>query len=104
VVASPEAYAPVTSPISVHGTAPASWFFENQFPVRLESVHGDVIAEAPAHPRTNWTEPGPKVFDVELSFDVVEETGAILVLEEDMPGEGEEPRRVLLPITLLPTS
>ena len=88
----------MTSPLHVSGVAPANWFFENQFPVRLIGANGEEIASAPAHPRVSWTDPGPKDFDAELTFSV---TGpATLVLEEDMPGEGAEPRQVRIPVVL----
>jgi len=97
-VTAPQEGATVTSPLRVSGVAPADWFFENQFPVRLIDAQGAEIASAPAHPRINWTEPGPKEFDAELSFTA---TGpAILVLQEDMPGEGETPREVRVQLVL----
>jgi len=97
-VSTPASGARVTSPLQVSGVAPANWFFENQFPVRLIDANGAEIAFAPAYPRVNWTEPGPKEFDAEISFSA---TGpAILVLEEDMPGEGNEPRQVRIPVVL----
>jgi len=97
-VSTPMSGARVTSPLRVSGVAPANWFFENQFPVRLIDANGAEIAFAPAHPRVNWTDPGPKEFDAQLSFSV---TGpATLVLEEDMPGEGNEPRQVRIPVVL----
>ena len=97
-VSTPMSGARVTSPLRVSGVAPANWFFENQFPVRLIDANGAELAFAPAHPRVNWTDPGPKEFDAELSFSV---TGpATLVLEEDMPGEGNEPRQVRIPVVL----
>jgi hypothetical protein len=97
-VTTPASGATVTSPLQVSGVAPANWFFENQFPVRLLDANGTEIAMAPATPRINWTEPGPKEYDAELTFTA---TGpAILVLEEDMPGEGNEPRQVRIPVVL----
>lgn len=97
-VSTPASGARVTSPLQVSGVAPANWFFENQFPVRLVDASGAEIASAPARPRVSWTDPGPKEFDTELSFTV---TGpATLILEEDMPGEGNEPRQVRIPIVL----
>ena len=97
-VNTPASDARVTSPLSVAGVAPANWFFENQFPVRLLDASGAEIASAPAHPRTSWTDPGPKTFDAELTFSV--KGPATLVLEEDMPREGEEPRQVRIPVVL----
>ena len=97
-VTTPASGARVTSPLRVSGVAPADRFFENQFPVRLVGADGEDIAFAPATPRTSWTDPGPKEFDAEITFDV---TGpATLVLEEDMPGEDVEPRRVSIPVIL----
>ena len=97
-VTAPASGASVTSPLQVSGVAPANWFFENQFPVRLLDASGAEIAMAPAHPRVSWTDPGPKEFDAELTFTA---TGpATLVLEEDMPGEGNEPRQVRIPVVL----
>ncbi|MBL8546828.1 MAG: hypothetical protein JNL81_10205 [Hyphomonadaceae bacterium] len=97
-VTTPASGAHVTSPLQVSGVAPADWFFENQFPVGLIDANGAEIAMAPAHPRVSWTDPGPKEYDAELTFTA---TGpATLVLEEDMPGEGNEPRQVRIPVVL----
>lgn len=97
-VSTPTSGATVASPLRVSGVAPANWFFENQFPVRLLDANGAEIASAPAHPRVSWTDPGPKEYDAELTFTA---TGpATLVLEEDMPGEGNEPRQVRIPVVL----
>ncbi len=104
VVATPEANARVTSPLRVSGVAPANWFFENQFPLRLVDAQGQEIAFAPATPRVNWTEPGDKEFDAEIAFEVAADTPAILVLEEDMPREDAAPRQVRIPIVLTPGS
>ncbi len=97
-VNTPQSGAHVTSPLHVSGVAPANWFFENQFPVQLIDAQGNVIAQAPAHPRINWTEPGPKEFDAELTF--TGEGAATLVLQEDMPGENAPPREMRIPVTL----
>jgi hypothetical protein len=100
-VDAPQAGARVTSPLTITGIAPANWYFENQFPVRLIDANGAEIAFAPATPRVNWTENAePKHFDATLEFSVSADTPAILVLEEDMPGEGEEPRQVRVDVVL----
>ncbi len=99
VVTSPLADAQITSPLHITGIAPADWYFENQFPVWLEDPEGNVIANGPATPRVNWTENAePKEFDAELTFTA---TGpATLVLQEDMPGDGETPREVRMRVVL----
>jgi hypothetical protein len=102
IVDTPATGAHVTSPLTVTGTAPGNWYFENQFPVRLLDAQGAVIAEGPATPRVSWTDPGDKQFDAALTFDVTADTPATLVLEEDMPGEGNEPREVRIDLVLAP--
>jgi hypothetical protein len=93
----------VTSPLRVTGTAPANWYFENQFPVRLVDAQGADITMAPATPRVNWTENAePKVFDAELTFNVTVDTPATLVLQEDMPREDATPRETRVPVVLTP--
>jgi hypothetical protein len=104
-IGSPRAGARVTSPMRIDGVAPANWYFENQFPVRLVDAQGAELAAGPATPRVNWTENAePKQFDATLTFSVGAETRATLVLQEDMPGDGETPREVRIPVTLAPAS
>lgn len=98
-VATPVADATVTSPLHVTGIAPASWYFENQFPVQLLDAEGNVIAQAPATPRVNWTDNAdPKEFDATLTFTA---TGpATLVLQEDMPREDAPAREIRMRVVL----
>ncbi|MEZ5936869.1 MAG: Gmad2 immunoglobulin-like domain-containing protein [Hyphomonadaceae bacterium] len=109
VVQSVVAEAHVTSPLKVDGVAPNDWYFEAVFPVRLETEEGAYIGEALAQAQSDWTTPGPVKFEATLGFIVEEETPAVIVLQEDTPGEaasGEEvePRAVRIPVTLLPAS
>lgn len=100
-VDAPQTGARITSPLTVTGTAPANWYFENQFPVRLLDAQGAEIAFAPATPHVNWTENAePKQFEATLTFNVAQDTPATLVLQEDMPGEGVEPREVRIDVVL----
>lgn len=98
-VTAPAANATVTSPLHVTGIAPANWYFENQFPVRLIDAQGNTIAEAPATPRVNWMEnTEPKEFDATLTFSA---TGpATLVLQEDNSGDRPTPRETRVPVLL----
>jgi hypothetical protein len=101
-ITTPEPNARITSPLVVSGRAPAGWFFENQIPVQLLDAQGAVIAQAPATPRINWTEPGDKDYDATLTFTVTRETPATLVVMQDMPGEGEEPKQTRIELMLAP--
>jgi hypothetical protein len=101
-IEAPEPGTRVTSPLLASGVANNSWYFEAVFPARLMAADGTMIAEAPAIAASDWTTPGPVPFNVEMAFTVDQETPATLVLEEDMPGENQEPRQVRIPVVLLP--
>lgn len=101
-ITSPAPGARVTSPLRVEGTAPGDWFFEAVFPVQLRSADGQVLAEAPAQAQSDWMTEAPVPFVAELRFEITAETQATLVLQEDMPGEEQAPREILLPVVLVP--
>lgn len=92
----------LTSPATVAGIAPKNWYFENQFPISLIGADGAILAETPAIPERNWTDPSnePIRFTAQLNFSVTRDTPATLVLQEDMPGEDNPPREVRIPVVL----
>lgn len=101
----PAPNARVSSPLVVTGTAPADWIFEAVFPAKLVGADGAVIAEGPAQSQDDWTNGNPThPFRAELQFSVTQETQATLVLQEDMPGDGETPREVRVPVVLTPSN
>ena len=101
-IETPDPDARITSPLIASGAANNTWYFEASFPARLMAQDGTMIAEAPAIAASDWMAPGDVPFNVEMAFTVEEETHATLVLEEDRPGEGAEPRQVRIPVVLLP--
>jgi hypothetical protein len=101
-IETPEPDARITSPLIASGVADNTWYFEAVFPARLMAQDGTMIAEAPAIAASDWMTPGPVPFNVEMAFTVERETHATLVLEEDMPGENQEPRQVRIPVVLAP--
>lgn len=103
-VEAPTANQQISSPLRASGSANNGWYFEAVFPARLEAQDGTLIAEAPAIAASDWTQPGPVPFNVEMAFTVIAPTPAMLVLEQDMPGEGRRPERVEVPVILLPGS
>lgn len=98
-VSSPAPFARVTSPLTVTGVS-RGWYFEGSFPARLVGADGQVIAEAPAQAQGDWMTSAPVPFRATLIFTVTHDTQANIVLEQDMPREGEEPQRVTIPVTL----
>lgn len=101
---------PLQSPLQIDGVAPARYFFEAVFPVRIESGDYQVIAEALAQAQEDWTNGNPThPFRATLTFTVTQETAATLVFEEDMPelddkGEGKPPKQVRVPVMLVPSN
>lgn len=100
----PQEGAALRSPVIVSGLAPADWFFEEQFPTLLMDGAGRVLAEAPARAQTPVAEnlDGMIRFQAQLPFVITTDTPVTLVLQEDMPREGEPAREVRLALTLQP--
>jgi hypothetical protein len=99
-VNAPAPFARVTSPLTVTGIS-RGWYFEGSFPARLVGADGQVIAEAPAQAQGDWMTTAPVPFSATLIFTVTQDTPANIVLEQDMPREGEAPQRVSVPVTLV---
>jgi len=100
----------VTSPLIIEGLVKADWVFEGQFPTWIE-VDGMKVAEAPTRHvlPEDGSYPDPLTFTAELVFDVMKETPATLVLQEDMPqpvapgtDEAGPARTLRIPVVLAP--
>jgi hypothetical protein len=102
-IEAPISGARVSTPLLASGTANNGWYFEAVFPAKLVGADGGVIAEAPAIAASDWTQPGPVPFNIEMSFTVTAETPATLILEPDMPGENAEAALVEIPVILTPS-
>ncbi len=102
VINAPASGAHVASPLIVEGTAPGDWYFEAQFPAKLVDADGTVIAEAPAMSQSDWMTEAPVPYRAQLTFNVVQDTPATLVLQEDMPADNASPREVSIPVVLVP--
>lgn len=100
----PQEGASARSPLVVSGEAPSDWFFEEQFPTLVMDTNGRVLAEAPAMAQSPVSENlgGMIRFRAQLVFVVTQDTPVTLVLQEDMPREGEPARETRLALTLQP--
>lgn len=100
----PQEGAYARSPLVVSGEAPSDWFFEEQFPTLVMDANGRVLAEAPAMAQSPVSENlgGMIRFRAQLVFVVTQDTPVTLVLQEDMPREGEPARETRLALTLQP--
>jgi hypothetical protein len=89
----------IQSPLRVRGEARGMWYFEASFPVRLETLDGEVLAEAPATAGSDWMTEEFVPFDLLLAFPDTTATEGVLVLERDNPTGMTEFDRVLrLPV------
>lgn len=95
------------SPLTVEGVAPARWYFEAVFPVKIEAG-GKELAAMPGQAQDDWTNGNPThLFKAELTFSVTSETAAELVFEQDMPdfdaqGNDLPSDQIRIPVTLVP--
>jgi len=104
-VEAPAANAHVASPLTVSGAAPENWFYQEEFDAVLLGDDGTVYAQSPAHARTDWNGQGPKPFAAQLAFTVSAETPATILLQEQAMGEDQEdPLQVRIPVVLEPSS
>jgi hypothetical protein len=92
VVDQPQPLAEVASPLSVVGQARGTWYFEGDFPVRLEDAQGNVLARGIAAAQLDPNDPNATSmtedfvpFQAELSFSPPATATGTLVLERDNP-------------------
>lgn len=102
-VESPGANEIISSPIIVRGKARGFWFFEADFPVELLDEQGNIIGTAIAQAQGEWMTEDFVAFEVQIEFDVSEETNATLILKKDNPsGLPEYDDELQIPIRLIP--
>jgi hypothetical protein len=67
-VASPKPGDAISSPLSVSGQAPNSWYFEASFPIVVTDWDGLIIGEGHAQAQSDWTIPGRVPFKATIQF------------------------------------
>ena len=98
-VTAPSIGAKVTSPFTITGEAPGSWYFEAVFPVKLKDAKGTVIAEGQAKAQGDWMTAEYVPFEAMLTFSAPATPAGLLVLEKDNPsGLPENAASIVLPV------
>lgn len=96
----PLPYAKITSPVTISGKAPGTWFFEGQMTVKIESMSGTIIAQTPVLATGEWMTTELVDFTSTLVFTVP--TGNIkgnLIFEKANPsGLPENAAHITLPV------
>ena len=98
-VSSPSAHAFVSSPLSVDGSAPGTWFSEGVLSVHLEDANGTVLAQTSGVAEGDWMTIERVPFHAELEFAPPTTTDGVLVIENDNPsGLAENMKRLEVPV------
>ena len=95
----------VSSPLRISGQARGYWYFEADFPVRLETYDGETLARGLAEAQGDWMTESFVPFRAELSFDAPDDERGYLVFERANPsGRPENERSFRLPVLFPPRS
>lgn len=85
VVRSPKANQTIESPLKIEGEARGSWYFEADFPIRLEDEKGKVLAQGVATAQSDWMTTDFVPFELTLTFDPDSASEGILIFEKNNP-------------------
>jgi hypothetical protein len=95
----------VQSPLTISGKARGGWYFEAQFPVKLNDANGKVVAEGPAHASGDWMTTEYVPFSITLTFTPPTTSTGTLVLEKDNPSDlPQNANQLEVPIVFAQTS
>ncbi len=90
---------PLTSPVTITGTALGTWYFEASFPVELYDSNNLLLASGVAQAQSDWMTVAPVAFSVTLNFPTPATTTGTLVLKKDNPsGEPANDASLILPV------
>ncbi|MDP2641254.1 MAG: GerMN domain-containing protein [Candidatus Yanofskybacteria bacterium] len=89
----------IRSPLAIQGQARGVWFFEADFPVRLEDTEGNTIATGIAMTPFDWMTENFVPFSVHLEFETPGTERGVLILSKDNPsGLSEHDDEVRIPV------
>lgn len=96
----------VLSPLKVYGLAPAPWFFEASFPIKIVDDNGKVLAQAPTQAQGEWMKPGLIPFVAYLNFEspLDIKIGKLIFSADNPSGLPEYDRSVSMPVKFYPTA
>jgi len=89
----------ISSPLTIKGKAPSSWFFENSFPVQVADENGKILGEGLVYPNSEWTKPGILDFHAEVEFEkATTKTGKLILSADNPSGLPENDYSVEVPV------
>jgi cytoskeletal protein RodZ len=84
-ITSPQENEVITSPVTVAGKVPGSWFFEAQLTVKLLDGDGKQIATGTGTAKEDWMTEKPVPFEATLTFEKPSTLNGMIVIEKDNP-------------------
>ncbi len=98
-VVEPTANQVVSSPLTITGEARGMWYFEGDFPVRIEDANGNELGRHYATAQDEWMTQEYVSFTSELVFSTPTTESGVLILEKDNPsGLPEHADQVEIPV------
>lgn len=85
-LSSPVAGSKLSSPLTVIGTAPGTWFSEGQIPVELLASDGSSIALVSAMAQDEWMTEKEVPFQAVLTFTTTEKAGTLVIRKDNPSG------------------
>lgn len=82
---SPRPNTQIKSPLEIMGQARGYWFFEGDFPVKLEDGNGKELATTTAQALSEWMTDKFVPFEATLEFQKPATNRGVLILEKDNP-------------------
>jgi hypothetical protein len=99
VLDSPRPNETVTSPLTLHGKARGTWFFEASFPVQVLDAHNNVLAAGAAQAEGDWMTEAFVPFTIQLTFSQPsDKTGKLLLKKDNPSGLPEHDDELVVPI------
>lgn len=89
-VALPKSGGVIQSPVTVQGKARGFWFFEADFPLRVEDAAGKLLGRGVAQAIGEWMSEDFVSFQATLSFERPSSEQGLLILERSNPSGLEE--------------
>lgn len=97
-VMNPQPNQQVSSPLRVNGKARGFWFFEGDFPVRIEDREGKILGESYASAQGEWMTDKMVDFSAKISFEAPTGERGYLVLEKQNAAGKDEPETYRVPV------
>ncbi len=89
----------ITSPVTIKGQIPGSWYFEGSFPIEIEDSLGNILGQGVAQAKGDWMTNELVPFEAKVTFKKTDAEDGYIVFKKDNPsGDPKNDKEVRLPI------